>query len=87
MTESLFQHSDLDEAIAALKKDLVADGGPQISTMRNYRFAIVPYRPADEFKLRQHVRILADELKAAGWNVLTISLHTLLMNRIRALGD
>jgi len=87
MTESLFPHSDLDEAIAALKKDLVADGGPQISTMRNYRFAIVPYRPADEFKLRQHVRTLADELKAVGWNVLTISLHTLLMNRIRALGD
>jgi hypothetical protein len=87
MTESLFPHSDLDEAIAALKKDLVADGGPQISTMRNYRFAIVPYRPAEEFKLRKHVRALADELKAAGWNVLTISLQTLLMNRIRALGD
>ncbi len=87
MTESLFSHSDLDEAISALKKDLVADGGPQISTMRNYRFAIVPYRPAEEFKLRKYVRTLADELKAAGWNVLTISLHTLLMNRIRALGD
>jgi hypothetical protein len=79
--------TDLDEALAALKRDLVADGGPQISTMRSYRFAIVPYRPADEYALRQRLRTLTSELQAAGWNVLSISLHALLMRRIRALGD
>lgn len=79
--------ADLDQAIAALEKDLVATGGPQISTMRNYRFAIVPYRPSEEFKLRQKIRSLSDVLRAEGWNVLTISLHALLLKRIRATGD
>lgn len=87
MTEEMFPRSDLDEALNALRKDVLSPGGPQISTMRNYRFAIVPYRPAEEFKLRQKVRQLSDTLKAEGWNVLTISLHSLMMRRIRASGD
>ena len=87
MTDNLLPRTDLDEAIAALKKDLVTAGGPQISTMRNYRFAIVPYRPSDEFNLRQHVRRLSDALKAEGWNILSISLHALLMKRIHGMGD
>ena len=87
MTENLFANSSLLEAITALKKDLVSDAGPQISTMRNYRFAILPYRPAEEFELRRQIRRLSDALKAEGWNVLTISLHALLMRRIRATGD
>jgi hypothetical protein len=87
VTDTPIPRTDLDEAVAALKGDLVAEGGPQISTMRNYRFAIVPYRPSEEFKLRQQVRRLSDALKAEGWNVLSISLHALLMRRIRAMGD
>lgn len=83
----LFPRTDLDEAMAALRRDLLSKDGPQISTMRNYRFAILPYRPADEFKLRQHARRLADDLKAAGWGVLAISLQKLLLDRIRATGD
>lgn len=86
MTESSFQDS-LDEAFAALEHDLLADGGPQISTMRNYRFAILPYRPKDEFKLRLLMRRLSDKLRAAGWGVLPISLQKLLLERIRATGD
>ena len=78
---------NLDDALAALKKDLIAEGGPKISTMRNYRFAIVPYYPAEEFKLRQKVRELIGELKANNWNILTVSLHALMMKRIRAMGD
>ena len=54
MTEPLF--GDLDEALNALKKDLISDEGPQISTMRNYRFAILPYLPSEEFKLRQMLK-------------------------------
>ncbi len=86
MTELLFNQGSLDDAIHALKRDLLADGGPQISTMRNYRFAILPYRPKDEFALRQRIRRLTDELRAQGWNVLPISLQKLLLDRIRATG-
>lgn len=87
VSEPLFPHESLDEAVAALQRDLLSDGGPQISTMRNYRFAILPYRPSDEFKLRQHMRRLTDELRAIGWGVLSISLQKILLDRIRALGE
>lgn len=86
-TESLFKQSSLDEAIDALRKDLLAEGGPRISTMRNYRFAILPYRPVDEFKLRQRIHRLTHELEAHGWEVLPISLQKLLLDRIRATGE
>lgn len=85
-TEPLFQQGSLEEAVGALRRDLLADAGPQISTMRNYRFAILPYRPKDEFKLRQLIRRLTDELRSQGWNVLPISLQKLLLDRIRATG-
>lgn len=78
---------DLDAAFAALRRDLIDEEGAQISTMRNYRFAILPYLPEDEFKLRRHVQTLVSDLKAAGWVVLTISLQKLLLDRIRRLGD
>ena len=79
--------TQLDEAFAALRKDLVNENGPQISTMRNYRFAIVPYAPRDEYKLRSHVQSLVSELTANGWVVLTISLQKLLIDRVRKLGS
>ena len=77
----------LEEAFAALRRDLIREEGPQISTMRNYRFAIVPYLPQDEFKLRQHVQTLVGELTTGGWVVLTLSLQKLLLKRVRKLGD
>jgi hypothetical protein len=52
--------------------------------MRNYRFAIVPYDPREEFKLRQRIRNLTDELKARGWDVLAVSLHRLLLDRLKS---
>ena len=79
--------TELDEAFAALRKDLVHDAGPRISTMRNYRFAIVPYSPGDEFKLRGYVQTLVGDLTASGWVVLTLSLQKLLLERVRGLGD
>jgi hypothetical protein len=86
VTEPLFPESSLNEAVAALKQDLLAPGGPQISTMRNYRFAILPYRPQDEFKLRQRMQKMIDELQAGGWSVRWISLQKLLLDRIRGTG-
>lgn len=76
----------VDEALAALERDLLAEGGPRISTMRNYNFAIVPYRPSDELALRRKVRALADRLRASGFRVLAISLQRLLLERLRSLG-
>lgn len=78
--------TQLEEAFSALRADLVNEDGPRISTMRNYRYAIVPYDPVDEFKLREHVQRTIGELKSGGWVVKSISLHTLLLRRIRAMG-
>lgn len=78
----------LARAFEALKKDLLAEEGPRISTMRNYRFAILQYPPDFEFDLRKGVRKLSDDLRAKHWNVLEISMHRLLLERLRGLaGD
>jgi hypothetical protein len=84
MSSNVTFSAKLDDAIAALRGDLLSADGPKISTMRNYRFAILPYKPTEEFKLRQEIRTLSDSLKAKGWNVLSISLHRLLLDRIKA---
>lgn len=86
ITEPLFPQGSLDVAVTAIRRDLLTEGGPQISTMRNYRFAILPYLPQDELKLRRLIRGLTDELRAAGWGVLPISLQKLLLDRVRATG-
>tara|TARA_R110002072_G_scaffold289831_2_gene457073 strand:- start:5003 stop:5647 length:645 start_codon:yes stop_codon:yes gene_type:complete len=89
MSQGLFasQSVQLQEAFEALRRDLIHDDGPRISTMRNYRFAILQYPPADEFKLRTEVQRLTSDLVGNGWMVLSISLQKLLLDRIRAEGD
>jgi hypothetical protein len=83
----LFQTSPLREAFWALRQDLIQEDGPRISTMRNYRFAIVQYDPADEFPLRREVQRLGADLITHGWMVLPIDLQKLLLDRVRAQGD
>jgi len=89
MSTGLFasQSVQLQEALESLRRDLIREDGPRISTMRNYRFAILQYQPQDEFKLRREVQQLVQDLKNASWQVLTISLQKLLLDRIRAEGD
>jgi hypothetical protein len=87
VTEPLFVSNPVRQAFAALRKDLIEDDGPRISTMRNYRFAIVQYEPENEFTVRGEVQRLSGDLVAHGWMVLSISLQKLLMDRIRAQGD
>lgn len=87
MSGDLFSQTPLQEALHALRTDLIQDDGPRISTMRNYRFAIVQYEPKDEFRLRREVRKLNTDLVSNGWMVLPISLQTLLLERLRAQGD
>ena len=79
MTLPNLQRTALQEAFAALRADLIHDDGPRISTMRNYRFAIVQYDPSDEFKLRAEVQRLSSDLVAHGWVVLSINLQRLLL--------
>jgi hypothetical protein len=82
-----FRHeTELDRAFAALETDLLRDDGPQISTVRNYNFAILPYDPADEFLVRRKVDKLCGDLRAASWNVGFIKLNTLLLKRLKAEG-
>jgi hypothetical protein len=80
----LFYQSPLESTVAALRNDLMAEGGPRISTMRNYPFAILLYKPADEFELRRQVRRLGDELKGKGWRVLNLSLYRVFLDLLEA---
>jgi hypothetical protein len=82
----LFQQTTAQVAIKALRDDLIHADGPRISTMRNYRFAIVQYPPSEEFAMRLEVQRLAGELTACGWVVATIDLQKLLLERVRAQG-
>lgn len=77
----------LPELFAALRADLVHEDGPRISTMRNYRFAILCYDPAKELALRREVQRLGADLAANGWMVLPIDLEQLFVSRIRAEGE
>ena len=84
-TPDLYERTDIDEAVRALKQDLLSPDGPRISTTRKYNFAILPYRPTDEMKLRRRVKTLTEELRAEGWSVLSIALHRMLLDRLRRL--
>jgi hypothetical protein len=78
--------TEIESAVAALRDDLLSEQGPQISTVRNYNFAILPYLPPQEFALRRAMRELSGTLRDAGWNAGTVRLHTLLLARVRAEG-
>ena len=87
MSQLTFQPTPLQEAFTALRRDLIDEEGPRISTMRNYRFAIVQYDPSEEFRVRAEVQRLSADLVANGWMVLPIDLQKLLLDRVRAQGD
>ena len=85
--QDLLANLTVAETFVTLRRDLIHEDGPRISTMRNYRFAIVQYKPKDEFKLREEVQRLSSDLVAHGWVVLTISLQRLLLDRVRSQGE
>lgn len=80
------QSLTLQDAFTALRSDLINDDGPKISTMRNYRFALLQYLPREEFKLRREVQRLCQDLAQHGWVVLSINLQQLLLDRVTAQG-
>ena len=77
----------VEEAFSALRRDLIHEDGPRISTMRNYRFAIVQYEPREEFEVRGEVQRLSSDLRANGWVVLSIDLQQLFLQRVRSQGE
>ena len=83
---SFQQPTAIAQAVHALKTDLLRPEGPQISTVRNYNFAILPYPPADEFALRAAIHELSGTLRDAGWTIGEIPLHRLFYDRLRAEG-
>jgi hypothetical protein len=87
MSLPLFHQTPLQEAFAALRRDLIQEDGPRISTMRNYRFAIVQYPPTEEFRLRSEVQRLSADLVANGWMVLSLNLQKLFFDRVRGQGS
>lgn len=82
----LFHTSELQQAFAALHRDLVHEDGPRISTMRNYRFAILQYDPKNEHKLRAELQKLSTDLVAHGWIVHSLDLHRLFLDRVQREG-
>ncbi len=75
------------DGLQALHADLLAPGGPRISTMRNHRYAILPYPPSQEFALRRGIASLTEELTHKGWHVRDLSMQHLLLARIAAMPD
>lgn len=78
---------DFNRAFTALQRDLVDEHGPRISTMRNYRFATLLYRPEREFDARRRIHRLCVKLESHDMTVLRIDLHKLLLDRIASHGD
>jgi hypothetical protein len=78
--------STLSQSLDALRTDLLADGGPQITTVRNYNFAILPYPAENEFDVRRAIQRLSGDLQDAGWRTGTVPLHSLLLARLRREG-
>jgi len=79
--------SNLTSVFEVLKRDLINPSGPSITTMRNYSFAMLVYRPEQEFEMRKKVRQLSDQLRSEQWAVLDISLHRLFLKRLRSLEE
>ncbi|QDE82499.1 BREX protein BrxB domain-containing protein [Myxococcus xanthus] len=84
MTADLFSLANPDDPVAALERDLTAPTGPRISTMRNHNFAILVYAPRKEFQLRQRIRTMVGRLESDSWAVLSMALHQVLFERLRA---
>lgn len=75
--------SDLNESFHALERDLKKPGQASISTIRNYQFAILAYKPQEEFKMRRLLQKTERSLTQKGWSILCMSLLQVLMKRLK----
>lgn len=75
---------ELDAAFADLQRDLLAEGGPHINTMRNHAFAMMIYAAKYEYWVRRRAATLVETLQDRGWRVLQLSLQQLFLARLEA---
>ncbi|MCX6675775.1 MAG: hypothetical protein NTW84_05085, partial [Methanothrix sp.] len=71
----------LKESIEMLENDLIARP-PRISVYHDLPFAVLRYDPQDEWELRRHLRLLATKIRAAGLELVEISLSSLFWEAI-----
>lgn len=69
----------LERRLDDLIKDLLSPGGPNISTNRNYPFAIFQYSPHEEFTMRAKLIEQIDALRGKGWTILNVDLFSTLI--------
>ena len=69
----------LERRLNDLKMDLMNPAGPNISTNRNYPFALFQYLPHEEFQMREELADMIDELRMKGWNILNVDLFDTLI--------
>ena len=74
---------NVEEAFAALESHLKEPGKADISTIRNYHFAVLVYSPAKEFEMRSRLQRSMQTLNRRGWSVKTISLLEVVMRRLK----
>jgi len=74
---------NLTGRLAELRRDLLDPGGPQISQIRAYRFAIFHYAPEAELAMRRGMKELSADLKHVGWNVVAVSGIEVFLERLR----
>lgn len=75
------------DGFTALRRDLLAEGGPRISTMRNHRFAILVYPPEREFETRRAVGVCCEDLEQRGWKTLDLLLQKIVLERFAAMPE
>ncbi|NQT60100.1 MAG: hypothetical protein HQ557_14045 [Bacteroidetes bacterium] len=66
----------LERRLDDLVKDLLSPGGPNISTNRNYPFALFQYSPHEEFTMRAKLIEQIDALRGKGWTILNVDLFS-----------
>lgn len=75
--------ADLEARFKDLQKDLLDPRGPQLSTIRSYRFAIFHYDPKSELEMRRRMAELSRDLEQSGWHVIALSAVEIFLTRLR----
>lgn len=73
---------NLEGRLHELRRDLLDPGGPQLSVIRDYRFAIFHYAPEAELEMRRRMAELSSDLSRSGWNVIALSAVELFLKRV-----
>ena len=77
---------NIENSFRELEQHLEIAGEANISTIRNYHFAVLVYPPAKELSMRERLQRSMRTLEKRGWNVQTISLLEVVMRRLRNKG-